>query len=67
MKHTREILGVTVGTAAYAELNRLFIAIANELGGCRPTQLPESAVEAFSARCAGLKLDAAGMPIDVPF
>lgn len=67
MKHTREILGVTVGTAAYAELNKLFIAIANELGGCRPTQLPESAVEAFSARCAGLKLDADGMPVDVPF
>ena len=67
MKHTREMLGVTVGTAAYAELNKLFIAIANELGGCRPTQLPENAVEAFSARCAGLKLDADGVPVDVPF
>lgn len=67
MKHTRERLGVTVGTAAYAELNKLFIAIANELAGCRPTALPESVVEDFVARCAGLKLGADGMPVDVPF
>lgn len=67
MKHTRERLGVTAGTTAYAELNKLFIAIANELAGCRPTALPESAVEAFAARCANLKLWADGMPIDVPF
>lgn len=67
MKYTRERLGVTAGTTAYAELNKLFIAIANELAGCRPTSLPESAVKAFAARCAGIKLDADGMPVDVPF
>ena len=52
MAATRERLGATPGTPMYGVLNKLFLDIANSVGGVRPTALPADKVQAFEARCA---------------
>ena len=67
MAATRERLGATPGTPMYGVLNKLFLDIANSVGGVRPTALPADKVQAFEARCADIKVAPDGMPAEIPF
>lgn len=67
MAETRERLNAVPGTPMYGTLNKLFIDIAHDLAGVRPTALPAGNVRAFSARCADIKIAPDGMPAEVPF
>lgn len=67
MAATRERLGATPGTPMYGALNKLFLDIANSVGGVRPTALPAEKVQAFEARCADIKVAPDGMPAEIPF
>lgn len=64
-EHTEDFS--TPGTQRFSALNKLFIDIANDVGGVRPTALPADKVQAFEARCADIKVAPDGMPAEIPF